>query len=151
MPPQKPQMLAHVVYRTRRHAEMLDWYQTVFGATVQHQDSALTFLTYDNEHHRVALLNLDVLVPEVKESENHGLIGLDHVAYTFTSLDDLFDHYIYLRDKGITPYWCVHHGLTVSMYYADPDGNQTELNAISLSIGCRGPHGQWQEKTDFIF
>ncbi len=29
--------------------------------------------------------------------------------------------------RGIEPYWCVHHGLTVSMYYADPDGNQMEF------------------------
>ena len=29
-----------------------------------------------------------------------------------------------LKAKAIHPYWCVHHGITVSMYYADPDGNQ---------------------------
>ena len=31
------------------------------------------------------------------------------------------------KEKDITPYWCVHHGITVSMYYADPDGNQMEF------------------------
>lgn len=24
------------------------------------------------------------------------------------------------------PYWCVNHGLTISLYYADPDGNVLE-------------------------
>ena len=31
------------------------------------------------------------------------------------------------------PYWCVHHGITVSMYYADPDGNQMEFQVDCLS------------------
>jgi hypothetical protein len=32
-----------------------------------------------------------------------------------------------LKEKGIKPYWAVHHGLTVALYYADPDGNQMEF------------------------
>ena len=59
------------------------------------------------------------------------VIGVDHVAYTYSSLDDLLDNYEQLKAKGITPYWCVHHGITVSMYYADPDGNQMEFQVDS--------------------
>ena len=33
----------------------------------------------------------------------------------------------FCKANGIKPYWCVHHGLTISMYYADPDGNQMEF------------------------
>ncbi len=145
MLPRKPLMLAHVVYRTRRHSEMLQWYKTVFGATVQHQDPALAFLTYDDEHHRLALVDLDVIKPQAQENEGNGLIGVDHVAYTLDSLEDLFANYVYLRDQGITPYWCVHHGLTVSMYYADPDGNQMEFQVDAYPTKCecsefmRGP------------
>ena len=32
-----------------------------------------------------------------------------------------------LKDTGITPYWCINHGFTLSMYYRDPDQNQVEL------------------------
>ena len=32
-----------------------------------------------------------------------------------------------LRDKGIRPVFPINHGPTTSMYYADPDGNQIEL------------------------
>jgi len=28
---------------------------------------------------------------------------------------------------GITPYWRIHHGITLSMYYRDPDGNRMEF------------------------
>lgn len=127
MPGIRPSKFAHVVYRTRRFEEMLRWYETVFGARVQHQDPALAFLTYDDEHHRFAFANLSLLRPDRAETEKTGLIGVDHVAYTYSSIDDLLDNYAYLETQGITPYWCVHHGVTVSMYYADPDGNQMEF------------------------
>jgi catechol-2,3-dioxygenase len=123
----RPQKFVHVVYRTRRFEQMLDWYKVVFDAEVQHQDPALAFLTYDDEHHRFAFANLNVLKPDGTETEKEGLIGVDHLAYTYSSIDDLLQNYQQLKEKGITPYWCVHHGVTVSMYYADPDGNQMEF------------------------
>jgi catechol-2,3-dioxygenase len=123
----RPAKFVHVVYRTRRYEQMLAWYQVVFDAKVQHQNPALAFLTYDDEHHRFAFANLAVLQPDGAEVDKQGLIGVDHVAYTYASLQDLFDNYAQLKAKGIAPYWCVHHGMTVSMYYADPDGNQMEF------------------------
>jgi hypothetical protein len=47
-------------------------------------------------------------------------------------LNELFENYARLRDKGINPYWCIHHGFTVSMYYADPDGNPMEFQVDSF-------------------
>jgi catechol-2,3-dioxygenase len=123
----RPARFVHVVYRTRRFTQMLAWYQAVFDARVQHQNPALAFLTYDDEHHRFALANLDVLQPAGTEADRRGMIGVDHVAYTYASLTDLFENYAQLAAQGIRPYWCVHHGITVSMYYADPDGNQMEF------------------------
>ena len=35
--------------------------------------------------------------------------------------------YEQLKRTGIKPYWCIHYGVTVSMYYADPEGNQMEF------------------------
>ncbi len=127
MPRARPEMFAHVVYRTHRFDQMLHWYATVFGARVVSQNPAMAFLTYDDEHHRFAFANLDVLKPGSADKDRHDLVGIDHVAYTLGSLTDLFDQYAALKAAGIQPYWCVHHGLTVSMYYADPDGNQMEF------------------------
>jgi catechol-2,3-dioxygenase len=128
----RPTKFAHVVYRTRRYDSMLHWYQTVFDARVQHQDPGLAFLTYDEEHHRFAIANLDVIQPGGIENDHRGLIGVDHVAYAYGTLIDLFENYAHLKDQGIKPYWCVHHGFTVSMYYADPDGNQMEFQVDSF-------------------
>jgi len=101
------------VYGTRRFEEMLAWYQFVFDANVQYQNPALAFLTYDDEHHRFGLANLDVLRPEDKETEKQGLVGVDHVAYTYGTLEDLFENYDQLKQKGIKLYWCIDHGMTI--------------------------------------
>ena len=129
----RPSRFVHVVYRTRRFDEMIAWYQAVFDCKVQYQNPALAFLTYDDEHHRVALINMAAVGPPAGEGDRRGLIGVDHVAYTYDSVDDLIENYAQLKEKGILPYWCIHHGVTMSMYYADPDGNQMELQVDALT------------------
>jgi len=123
----RPTKMAHVVYRTRRFDEMLQWYQTVFGARIQYQNPALAFATFDDEHHRFAFANLSLMQPNGSSEDRPPTVGVDHVGYTFASLSDLFETYARLKQDGIRPYWCVHHGITVSVYYADPDGNQMEF------------------------
>ncbi|MFI0449476.1 VOC family protein [Actinomadura sp. 6N118] len=129
----RPKAFVHIVYRTHRFDLMLDWYRTVFGAHVQFQNEMLAFMAYDEEHHRFAFVNLDLLDPDAKEKDRTGLVGVDHVAYTFASLRDLLENRQQLKAIGIEPYWCIHHGITVSLYYADPDGNQMEFQVESYS------------------
>ncbi len=123
----RPTKLAHIVYRTRRFVEMLEWYKAVFDTRIQYQDPALAFLTFDDEHHRLLLADMAVIQPDGTETTNESTIGVDHVAYTYETLSDLFDNYSRLKAHGINPYWTIHHGVTISMYYADPDGNQMEF------------------------
>jgi catechol 2,3-dioxygenase-like lactoylglutathione lyase family enzyme len=132
MPRIRPAKFVHIVYRTRRFAEMIRWYQTVFDARVQFQNPVLGFLTYDDEHHRFAFIDLAVVDPDGRENDKQGKIGVDHVAYTYNSVRDLAENYAWLRDLGIKPYWTLHHGVTLSMYYADPDGNQMEFQVDSF-------------------
>ncbi|MEA3002569.1 MAG: hypothetical protein QOH81_1357 [Sphingomonadales bacterium] len=130
----KPAKFAHVVYMTRRYDEMIAWYQNVFEAEVVHQDPALAFLTYDDEHHRFAFANLDLLKPGGGSRDDRGQIGVNHVAYTYGSLADLLDTYQRLKQAGIAPYWPVHHGTTLSLYYTDPDGNRMELQVDCCTV-----------------
>ena len=146
MPRVRPQKFVHVVYRTRRFEAMLDWYAKVFDAHVQHRNPAIAFLTYDDEHHRFAFANLDALQPGGTERDKRGAVGVDHVAYTYGSLGELLENYAQLKELGIVPYWCIHHGMTVSMYYADPDGNQMEFQVDACASNeeanafMEGPH-----------
>jgi len=123
----KPVKFAHVVYQTRRFNEMIAWYREVFEADVVYENPALAFLTYDDEHHRFAFANLDILKPGSMSRDDRGEIGVNHVAYTYRNVADLLDTYARLKRAGIEPYWPVHHGTTISLYYTDPDGNRMEF------------------------
>jgi len=142
----RPARFVHVVYRTRRFEKMVNWYETVFDAKVQYQNPVLAFLTYDDEHHRIALVNLELVQPGGTEIDRRGVVGVDHVAYTYETINDLLENYAQLKEAGILPYWCIHHGVTVSMYYADPDGNQMELQVDAFRSSeeandyMNGPH-----------
>ena len=78
----RPARFVHVVYRTRRFDQMVHWYETVFDAKVRYQNPILAFLSYDDEHHRIALINIALIRPEATEADRRGVIGVDHVAYT---------------------------------------------------------------------
>jgi catechol 2,3-dioxygenase-like lactoylglutathione lyase family enzyme len=122
----KPAKFAHVLYSTRRYDEMIAWYEDVFEARVVQRDPALAFMTYDDEHHRFAFANLDVLKPD-RGTDERGEIGVNHLAYTYASAGELLQTYDRLKSKGIRPYWPVHHGIAMSLYYRDPDGNRMEF------------------------
>lgn len=145
MPVNQAPRLAHVVYRTRRFGQMLVWYREMFHATIQHQNPFMAFLAYDDEHHRLAFIDLSAAQPGSDDAEKHGLVGVEHIAYTYGSLEELFENYTRLKSSDIRPYWCIHHGLTISMYYADPDGNQLEFqvdcfeSAADSNAYIRGP------------
>ena len=130
MPPSK---LAHVVYQTNRMAAMRDWYATVLGGHVIYENPSLCFVTYDDEHHRVAFVDFGPLAPRDSAAGRElgpkpvEQPGLHHVAFTFGSMGEFLDNYVRLRDQGIRPFFCVNHGPTTSMYYRDPDGNRMEF------------------------
>lgn len=118
----KPAAFAHYVLRVRNIEESIAWYQTVLGMEIVFRAEKIAFLTYDNEHHRLALAETPI-----KDETAPGSPGLDHVAYTLDSLGDLLSTYKRLKAEGILPVWPINHGLTTSIYYADPDGCRVEF------------------------
>jgi catechol-2,3-dioxygenase len=124
----KPIKFAHVVLDTNKLREMVDWYLTFLEAEVRHANDYISFLSYDDEHHRIAI------VDRAKQDKVRGACGMAHVAYTYADVDDLFDNYTRLKAAGIVPVRMIHHGMTLSAYYADPDGNQVETQIDVMSM-----------------
>lgn len=116
-----PSELAHVVLRTANMQKMADFYLTFLGGTISHGNEMLCFITYDEEHHRIALIAMPGTGPKVPTSS-----GLHHIAFAFPTLSDLLLSYRQRKAKGILPVWSINHGPTTSIYYHDPDGNMLE-------------------------
>jgi len=137
-----PSKLSHIVLQTNRREQMRDWYCTVLGAEVLFENKFICFVSYDDEHHRVAFIDpgplADKAPSEGKTARAGGEVGLHHVAFTFAGLKELAEQYQYLKALNLRPHRCVNHGMTTSMYYYDPDRNQVELLVDNFATAIEG-------------
>lgn len=124
-----PAKLAHIVLRTsmERVKPLADWYCKVLEAEATIDTDQFVAVTYDQEHHRIAILGIPGAQPHVD-----GLWGLHHIAFTYASLGDLLKTWRRLKGMGIEPGMCINHGPTTSMYFFDPDKNQIELQCDNV-------------------
>jgi catechol-2,3-dioxygenase len=124
-----PVKFAHIVLKTRNYEEMVAWWCDFLEASVRHGNDMLSFLSYDDEHHRMAIARLPNL-----EDRNPKSVGVEHFAFTYADLDALLGQFERMQAKGVHPYWMIHHGITLSAYYRDPDGNQVETQVDVMSM-----------------
>src|SRR4051794_30040653 len=87
--PISPAKFAHFVLITRDMPRLRDWYVAVLEGTVIYQDPILCFISYDEEHHRVAI----GAFPGVEEREPGVRVGLHHTAFTYRDMGELLYTY----------------------------------------------------------
>lgn len=64
-----PVKFAHIVYRTNNFTAMRDFYLNFLNATVAFEaPDTMVFLRYDDEHHRIGIINIPDLQQKVKQS-----------------------------------------------------------------------------------
>ena len=117
-----PFKISHYGIRTAHLQIMKEWYLNVLGAAVASESDKVCLITFDEEHHRVALIHTDHADPG-----NSRRTGIDHVALSYAKFGDLVETYERLKTADILPRASVNHGPTTSLYYDDPDGNHLEL------------------------
>jgi catechol 2,3-dioxygenase-like lactoylglutathione lyase family enzyme len=150
--PISPYKLAHAVLRTAHLDEAIRYYELVLNARIVFDQRPFgAGLTYDEEHHRLALLAVPAAeapdhrtiegmhVADTNGADLSGLAfsaapGLEHLAFTFESLAALLGTYLRVKAAGIKPEYCLNHGPTISLYYADPDGHKTELQIDTMTM-----------------
>jgi catechol 2,3-dioxygenase-like lactoylglutathione lyase family enzyme len=120
--PITPTKFGHVVLRTADMPRLREWYLHVLNGRVSYQNAQVCFLTYDDEHHRVGI----VQIPGIAASNGFGA-GLEHLSFTYRDLGALLATYQRLKSSHIEPFWTINHGPTISMYFRDPDANKVEL------------------------
>jgi catechol 2,3-dioxygenase-like lactoylglutathione lyase family enzyme len=132
-------VLHHVNLKTTRLAEMIEWYGVVCGMRANFRSEMVAFLSNDAANHRIALAGVDGLSDD-PEMLSHN--GMHHSAFEFKTLEHMMTRYATLKAKGILPHSCLDHGLTLSFYYMDPDGNSVELQVDN--------YGDWEKSTEWI-
>lgn len=124
----RPAAFVHAVFKTARYRQLVDFYLAFLNAEVVMAAPTVSFLTYDDEHHRIAIAH----VPSLRDLDP-GSSGLEHISYAYATLGDLLANYVRLKKLGITPFWSINHGPTTSLYYRDPDGNQIETQVDNFA------------------
>jgi len=117
----------HALLKTARMDELINWYAKVVGTEPVFQAPGIAFLSNDGANHRISVVGN----PEFLSNPNfRRTVGMHHLAFEYDSVDDLLDTWQrLLSDYGFKPHVAIHHGMTLSFYYADPDSNSVELQA----------------------
>lgn len=135
--------LHHSTFLTLKLDEMVAWYETVAGLTPVHYSDGAAWLTNDEANHRIAF----VAHPAIKKPVDKPIsAGLHHTAFEYADFDQWVDNYSRLKDEGIVPFMCLDHGITMSMYYADPEGNGVEIQVDAFGDWAVSKEWMWASR-----
>jgi len=127
-----PVHLSDLVLRSTQVPAMTEFYKTFLGGHTTFESPFMNTVTYDTEHHRVAIM---AAPPGTTPTRNPSIgYGLEHFAFTFADLRSLLTAYQQRKAVGIKPFMCLNHGPTTSIYYRDPDGNQIETQIDNMDV-----------------
>ena len=127
--------ISHVVLKVRNLERSATFYRDVLGMkeVMRYQDM-MAFFSFGDNHHDIGLLQLGDHAPE---AEPHA-VGLYHVAFKVgDTLDELRACKAHLDQHGIQLIGMSDHGVSQSLYLADPDGNEIELLVDTDPAGWR--------------
>lgn len=117
--------LGHVVLKVRDLERSAAFYRDVLGMKeVMRYQGAMAFFSFGDNHHDLGLLQLG----DRAEQPSPLSVGLFHVAFKVgDTLDDLRACKSDLEQQGVQLIGMSDHGVSQSLYLADPDGNEIEL------------------------
>jgi catechol 2,3-dioxygenase len=135
----RPSYLGHVNLYVRNAERSKQFYEDVLGLHVYHyRPGWAAFMSADKEmSHEVALMQVGDDAP----LQQKGQVGLNHLAWMMASLDDLKAAYWRLKEKGVKIDRIVDHGLSLGIYFRDPDGN-------GLEVSYELPREQWPREEE---
>lgn len=135
----QPPILHHVTFKTTRLQEMVEWYRMVVGCVPNFTAPMAAWTSNDLANHRIAFLATPGIVADPDKITHD---GIHHTAFEFVNLQALLDNYERLAEVDILPHICLDHGLTMSFYYVDPDGNSVELQSDNF--------GNWVHSAEWM-
>jgi catechol 2,3-dioxygenase len=121
-----PDRIGHLVVKVRNLERSRRFYTEVVGLELMKDlpELKMIFLASNRrDHHELALAE----VGEHASAPNPSDIGLSHFAFRLKDMDDLRAAYLELKKHDVPISFTVNHGVTRSIYFLAPDGNQLEV------------------------
>jgi catechol 2,3-dioxygenase len=136
----QPLRIGHVVLKVRDLDRSLAFYRDLLGFTVVSElSNVMIFLAADGQnHHDLALLRVGQQAPSPVPSA----VGLYHVAIQLADWEAVRRAHALLTERGLLR-GAIDHGVSRSLYTADPDGNEIELY-------CDAPRSEWEGRVDEV-
>jgi len=121
----RPKYLAHVNVYVRDVERSHKWYADLLGLhTYDYRPGAAAFMSADrDESHEIALMQVGPDAP----LQAAGQVGLNHMAWRVESIDDQKEFYQRFKEKGVPISRIVDHGISLEIYFRDPDGNLVDF------------------------
>ena len=136
----KPRQLGHVVLRVRDVERSKGFYTDVLGLHVTFESpGSMVFMSAGESSHELALMALGPDAPGPDNSR----VGMYHFAWEMESFEDLRGLKRELDEKGVEIVGIGDHGISMGVYFLDPDGNEMEAY-------YELPKGKWPKDGDLF-
>jgi len=127
----RPERIGHVVIKVRDLERSAKFYSEVMGLQIMKMERGFRmgfFASNGRDHHEIAAMEVgpDAPVPPPRA------IGLSHIAFRLRDEAHLRAAYEDLKSHGVKITTTINHGVTKSVYFHDPDGNQLEVYCDGL-------------------
>ena len=145
--PNSPLQISEIILKTGRLDEMKPWYEIVLGVApffehappadtkpldlggqTRASDLRMCFFRLGTDYPYVQSIGI-FEEPGTALGTIKGACGLHHMQLMTSGHNELCDKYEALRARGMRPHRSADHGVMVSFYYRDPDGNNVEITA----------------------